>query len=615
MSHIPQPGQGEGEQIPSMAASPPMPDINLPQSQSNDITHGMQMLTFDQWNVTQFRFMSSFSWNTHETPGKVLWFTPISPLFLDTNLAYYSKLFNQWAGDFEFMFKVAGTGFHAGMLSFAKLPPNIHPNDVQNPNQLSVFPWSGVDPKCLEPITEDGQDIRQVLFHWMNPKTDAFNEVNQIGGYLCAFINLDLNTGVGAAQRISVGVWVRAKPNFQVRFVVPIALNEQIPSSIAPCSISENFNFTFQQVYYLASTPTVATLFVIEPASVKVLNTGVYNTFDLDGKGNSDHDNKSFTTPVPAMEQVNLKKLADNKFSFEKPTPQWPCSFKDGYVIPVVPGSSIYLGNVSVDDKWVYSGGGVDLDPIENPYNFYGTVDVAKSTKLPTDASWGPPIGGESLVVFADSTGTLKSAQTAKIAELFATTRLSSWLAPGTAARFLVFDNPNKIPLGYLKLYRKGFMTMVGQNDQVKLQLKNVRLEFDGFMEESGVLPSRPQDAFNLMVTTMYQRPAIAKAAKKTLLAELRRVRVGTLIRDGSSSVSSSGWREHNISRSDIRRIFRSSSNSAQHQSPSSRFPAEVYRRDNQPRRTSLHEEWFARLPVLAGNRPDAQHPLPSKRS
>lgn len=560
MSHIPQPTPGEGEQIPSVQTTPPAMDIQMPASQAQDIMHVGENMTFDQWNVTQFRFMTSFEWSTMEPAGKILWYTPLSPQYLDKNLAYYSKLFNAWTGDFVFQFKIAGTGFHAGLISFAKLPPNIHPSKINNPGDFSVLPWVGCDPKMLEVTVLGAQDIRNILFHYNNPPEQT-PPVDSIGGYIVAYTNLRLNTGVGAAQRISVGVWVKAAPNFSLRYIVPLSVNDNMPSLIQPPVIDYLFDFSSNRSFWNASQPVPPATIVFEASAVKTLNNGVYNTFTLEGVANSKHDGGSWQKPERRMDSGTIVK--DSKVYIKSPTPQWLCSFKKGVAASFNPTQVFATEAIKLETDWTYTITDPGVEILETTFTIFCDEPYAH-TVPPTDNEWSPPIEGESLVFFGNAQSDLLSAQHAEQSMVFASKQLSSWLPPGFAARFRIIDTANELPLGYVKLYKKGYFTTRAMSDRMILMFDKIKFEFDAFMLETALIPQKGDDARNFLMVSMHHARAL-KRLRKASLSRRSHARNSTLKIENGSSSSSSDRRKPPPIRSDPWSISRSSSDSEEY--------------------------------------------------
>jgi hypothetical protein len=77
---------------------------------------------------------------------------PITPLRANNIISYLAGIFNAWNGGLEYQAKVAGTGFHAGALGIARIPPNIDPTTLKTVSQFTAFEYSVIDPKTLEAI-------------------------------------------------------------------------------------------------------------------------------------------------------------------------------------------------------------------------------------------------------------------------------------------------------------------------------------------------------------------------------------------------------------------------------------------------------------------------------
>jgi hypothetical protein len=165
--------------------------------------------------------LQRFTWSTSQLPGTLLVSIPITPLRANTIVSYLSGIYNAWNGGLEYQAKVAGTGFHAGALGIARIPPNINPASFKTVAQFTAFEYSVIDPKTLEAVSKHIPDQRPIMYHYMS---DDFSDPNNIGGYFVIFVILQLNTSSTGTNQIDVQIFNKLAPDFRFIQVIPPSL-------------------------------------------------------------------------------------------------------------------------------------------------------------------------------------------------------------------------------------------------------------------------------------------------------------------------------------------------------------------------------------------------------
>ena len=182
-------------------------------------THTGQTNVVDPYLYTNYIQMATFSWSTAQLAGTKLWYTPIHPSRGGNSIvAHVAKMYNAWGGSLDYRLKIAGTGFHAGALGVARLPPNLHPSKITTTKQLTAFEWQYIDPKKIETQSYLAIDQRQVMYHYTN-----FDEENTatFGGWLVFFVLQKLNTSSTGTNQVDVSVFMRLGQDFEFTQIVP----------------------------------------------------------------------------------------------------------------------------------------------------------------------------------------------------------------------------------------------------------------------------------------------------------------------------------------------------------------------------------------------------------
>lgn len=502
-AHIPQPNaNAPGEQIASTDMVAPMISIETPApsfSQEGVEAVGMQN-GIDPYFYTQFRRLSTFEWSTSDQTGKMLWSRSLSPLQMDPNLAYLAQLYLAWDGDFVFNFKIAGTGFHAGMLTVCKFPPTIDPATCSDPKRFSIFPWNGTDPKQLEISSMIGRDIRPIKYHYVQKQPLAPPDY-YIGGHVAIFVDLPLATSSSGVPRVNVAVWVKVTPNFRFIEMVPYDLQSLEPTSMAPEPLPWLLNFSLPLPFSLSNAPLIPDKLLVLPDTIKVLNYGQYNCFMLNGKPLSSYYQK-FYSETALFPEVKFGESDGSTVTFQHDNffPRWSI-IPDEY-LGVLDNKDSARSATLTDDWKILSDAPDDATVTANVSgDLTGRmVSFTALTKDPkewrdTDNERSARTSTESFVMFAAGKNNVACVQTMGLTRLFNSGKLSTWIPPGQAAVFQLVEVSSNLPLGLVKLYKEGFFTMRAVKDQVQFSLTDLKMDFQYMTPETADLVGAPTAA------------------------------------------------------------------------------------------------------------------------
>lgn len=238
--------------------------------------HSGEMNGIDPFLFQQFIALTSFVWDTSMSVGQLLWSIPIHPTYVHVFLAHLSKMYNAFAGGFDFAVTVAGTGFHAGKLIIVRLPPNISPNSLQRISDITAFPYMVIDPKTLEVTIRSAMDQRNVMYHYMPYDKD---NIQSFGGHLAMYVLLPLNTSSSGATQISVQVFSRPAQNFMFTQLRPLSVDMVNP--YRPEGIEQSLDFTSPKTHPLFAL-NLRTMMVATSKEVKELTLETLNCVKLD---------------------------------------------------------------------------------------------------------------------------------------------------------------------------------------------------------------------------------------------------------------------------------------------------------------------------------------------
>lgn len=274
-TNAPQPtATGPAESFDSTVAPPTgnISAIGLPGPDNSEAPiHSGAANGIDPYFHTQYIALASFNWSVVDDPGKLLWSIPIHPSETHQWLAHLAKMYNAWAGGFDFAVKIAGTGFHAGAIMVVRIPPNISPSKLNTVPSITAFEYNVMDPKMLEVELKQVMDQRNIMYHYM--PLDVNNPLT-FGGYLSFYVMLPLATSSTGATEISVQILARPSQNFLFTQIRPIDM-DVVPIAV-PTDLEDALDF--QRVKSLAATTADITKIVIKsPTSLRFVDSQTFN--------------------------------------------------------------------------------------------------------------------------------------------------------------------------------------------------------------------------------------------------------------------------------------------------------------------------------------------------
>jgi len=522
-SHIPQPnaiGAPSEEVLSTDSAqqSPTVSAIGVPGPDPSEApTHMGASNTIDTVLYMQQIFCATFPWTTKDQPGKLLFKLPITPSKINKIISLLSRIYNGWSGGFEFMAKIAGTGFHAGALTLVRFPPNIDPEDYSGTKDWSAFEWVLFDPKMLEVASITIRDQRPTNYHYVVPETETPASWD-IAGYLGVFVDMSLNTSSSGSQSIQVQLWARPAQDFRfMQLKVPRDIPSQ-DTSIIPFEIALALDFsTFRYpTETCASFPYSPDKLIVAPSTVKLVQNGIYNTFTLAGRNNS-----KFQKPdeyVPPGYEFTAK--INNATTIDFPNGYWDIAPVNGGAITLRKNSTIIGGATMtniVAGQWQ-----VVIDPF-NEGEFEIGTEISVDTWEPTDrffytddTALVAKTNVESFVLFQSRfNSSLTTIQTTTMARIFKSAKYATWLPAGSCALFVMIDTSENLPIGYAKLYQEGFITTAASEDKIEYPLQNIRFNFSNFIQRTDQMPVSPSYAQNKLLLLMKYRALNKRSSRK----------------------------------------------------------------------------------------------------
>ncbi|APG77519.1 hypothetical protein 2 [Hubei picorna-like virus 76] len=181
--------------------------------------HVGEVNTIDQFLRVQSIHLSTTTWSTSADAGTLLFSVPIHPSFTHVYLGHLWKMYNAWAGGTDFDLYINATGFHAGKLGQARIPPNIHPSTLRSISDWTAFEYQVLDAKTMQGSCSSIIDQRNTMYHYQD-----FDENNPstFGGYFCVFVIAPLATSSTGATSVSILIFSKPASNFTFAQLRPL---------------------------------------------------------------------------------------------------------------------------------------------------------------------------------------------------------------------------------------------------------------------------------------------------------------------------------------------------------------------------------------------------------
>lgn len=426
--------------------------------------------------------LQRFTWSTTQLPGTLLVSIPITPLRANNIVSYLAGIFNAWNGGLEYQAKVAGTGFHAGALGIARIPPNLDPTTFKTVSQFTAFEYSVIDPKTLEAVSKHIPDQRPIMYHYMS---DDFSDPNNIGGFFCIFVILQLNTSSTGTNQIDVEIFNKLAPDFRFIQVVP----PNLPN--IPVTDVEKWSLLFDSPnlhsHALFDFP-VSQMRIETATTVSNARTGMVN---LAGTVFSD----------PPYTTLNTTPLLGRGYPwFSSSATSLIPTIGDNVLRPyqiVVTNTGAYFwrvlqsGNINATSPVNFTAAATVAGAVVSTnYYLIPNSSAACTATFGSTPNISPP-SGESLVTFSYGAGVLATPfmlTTTFLAEMFLTRRFV--INSNEAVLCQLFSRTTGLPVAFIKIYYGGFITSNAQATAVNLNFTDLRLEFVSYIQASNPIPS-----------------------------------------------------------------------------------------------------------------------------
>lgn len=524
------------------ASTGPLSQIGLPGPDPSEAPiHAGMVNGIDPYFNAQYIAMQQFTWTTSMDPATLLWHMPVHPTRSHQWMQHLSKMYNTFGGGFDFAFKIAGTGFHAGALIFARIPPNIKPSTLLTLADITAFEYTIIDPKTLEVEMKSVMDQRNIMYHWM--KFDE-SDPQTFGGYIACYCMMPLNTSSTGATSIQIQVWTKPTANFMFSQIKPLQSGPS-PSEDYKEVLEAALNFSSVRAptwcnggadRYLkaevGSTSTSTTINVVKGDGQPYNGTStginfddtmnIYTSTNLGSQLQIDDFmvNSSVKKLVGADGYCGIGPVSDLKIQFYV---TWGGGATFGYGL-VGPGELVLAFKANSNARfhmtgsWEYiSPGRFEFTPTKRYLD--GTVDMFKMFKstegvpdwddkvafqtgykkwltgieikvysngsISSDHFYAPPIS-ETILSPNDSS---MGRQFASITQVFASKILIDWLKPGDAILFELWDVLADLPVSKMKLYFEGFMTVPLVKSAISFDFFNGRYNFKFLNKIKGNTP------------------------------------------------------------------------------------------------------------------------------
>jgi len=486
---------GEGTTVdPDLIGAGPISKLRAGEEQTKGplTSHVGQSNRPDRYIYDHFIQLATFTWSTTQLPGTLLFSVPIHPSRMNWVIAYLTALYNCWSGGFQFAVKVAGTGFHAGSVVFCRIPPNLDPTTITNPQDFTVFEWSFMDPKELDLKGFQVMDQKPFEYHY-NPLN--LDNPNSFGGHFAVYVQMPLATSSTGNQQVSMMVLNKCDENFNVAQVIPVQNNiigidyrdyenilPNFPTYVVPCD--------WRAAAYLRADPTIL---VTAPRMTEVQAR-------LDG---SDFGVKYAPLRTPMLQQGVafgvpgiVSPWSDDAFDFK-------------YVAPgELPNCAVLAKFRSATYVNPMGCTGTSSSLVNFPTGFAASDQLFNSNVprlvfaplfegfYPADLAPLPfvPNGDETIVLFQhfEPVGPLiaVSSQTETMYRLLqALASKYSW-TNNNALLFTLVHRVTELPVAYLKLYFEGVFSTSRRSTVTTWRLADYKLNFISVMSRNGIIPS-----------------------------------------------------------------------------------------------------------------------------
>jgi len=434
------------------------------------------------------------TWSTAHLPGTLLVSIPITPLRANQIISYLCGVHNAWNGGQDYQVKVAGTGFHAGALGIARIPPNLDPSSFKTVAQFTAFEYTVIDPKTLEAMSKHIPDQRPVMYHYMS---EDFSNPNNIGGHFVIFVILQLNTSSTGTNQIDVQIFNKLSSDFRFIQVVPPNLN------LSP-------NTDVEKWANLFNTPALhySTIYPTAVDEIKVLAAGASSPAKV-GLTNL----SGVLTGIPSYVSPNQAGATGFRFYASSSTTMVPVANAGSTVL--------YPRNITISRSafvgYHFPSALIDMT---SPINLNANITVTGAVTgffyfliIPDNAVVTYPGAitvasptGESLVTFetfangGGSGSAFIGLTTTALSQFFASRQYQ--IASNEAVLCTLTSRSTGLPLTYIKIYHSGIITAPAMSETI-FNFYDIQCTFVSYIQATSPFPALNS---GMLQSLQYQR-------------------------------------------------------------------------------------------------------------
>jgi hypothetical protein len=436
----------------------------------------------------QFVFLKKYTWSTTMLPGTIIESIPITPLRSNNVISYASAIFNCWNGGMDYQVKLAGTGFHAGELGIARIPPNIDPASLKTVTELSNFETKYIDPKRLDAEVEGMVDQRPIAYHYMR---DDFNNPDNIGGWIVIFVVLQLNTSSTGTNQVDLRVSVKARDDFRMFQVRP----PNVPG--LPVTDEAKWNDLFATTELHNHTLFSYPIDTMELSAQTTTSAAAVGLRNLDGNLFLDD---TYTNVNEATGGLPISGIQFYATSTTNVIPVSNTSTQYNRQVSIVTNGGAKLfnpmhGSISMPLNYTLNSASAVTGAVANNFYTLYPYALANCTVTYPGVNAFVPINGESLVLFCYANN-----GTYDVAKMLTTTVLSALfktgkyrIASNEAVICEVYSKTSGLPICFIKINYNGIITTNAQATLVKLDFRDLFTKFISYTQSSIPLPSLTQ--------------------------------------------------------------------------------------------------------------------------
>lgn len=501
------------------------------------VEHITSSIKIDEFLHSEFIAGPTIPINTTMLPGTRLYTAKVHPHNVNELTTYYSRMYNGWTGGIDVRIVIAATGFHAGKIGVARLPPNYKPEDISRIADLTVFNYRFFDVKLTNELTVHIPDQRRVMYHYMKPVDGDLTE-DEFGGWFIIWVMLPLKTSSTGNASVDMQLFFRmgADMDFEqpVPLISPMARLAASPYQALFPTIVENGleRAAVQMGMYLNTEVEYLYAALPEPA----VTYGKWGIRKLDGEPYyapyKSHGGLVFNYYQEAgTGRFTEVDALGNFMPVNRPVNtvcKWISVYFEGSSSSVVTGDYSMVGANWVLDPAKF--GPIRSGATAAPWNGFrvmagrcegsrgGTVntygnfllsgaDYEKDNSTPIT----PPevYNGESVVYFEERLNVQRGSSppfTARWCQTHYMQQIIQTLAKEfngdltTCYLFIAYEKGTGLPVFYLKLYPEGFFTTSPVTQATIFKFTNYKYLFSGLTTKTSFIPTTSEMKRNLIL-------------------------------------------------------------------------------------------------------------------